>query len=149
MSTTGLHGIERLSVTGGAGADTLVGGAAADTLLGGGGDDRLDGGGGADTLFGGDGDDLFILDRAEDMAFENAGEGRDTIIASASIWLGPNIEVLVLAAGAGDLAGIGNEPRQRHHRQCGRQSVIGGDGADTLVGGGGDDVCSAAKARTA
>ena len=140
LSTTSLHGIERLSVTGGAGADTLVGGAAADTLLGGGGDDRLDGGGGADTLFGGDGDDLFILDRAEDMAFENAGEGRDTIIASASVWLGPNIEVLVLAAGAGDLAGIGNDLANAITGNAGANLLVGGAGADTLAGGGGDDV---------
>jgi len=51
-----LKGIERLSVEGGLGGDTLVGVGGADYLSGASGADLLFGGGGADTLTGGNGD---------------------------------------------------------------------------------------------
>jgi Ca2+-binding RTX toxin-like protein len=53
----------RMSVTGGAGNDTLTGGAAAiaDTLIGGGGNDQLTGGAGIDSLSGGAGNDTFVI----------------------------------------------------------------------------------------
>jgi len=49
-----------LTVTGGAGADSLTGGAAAETFIGGSGADTMTGGSGADTLTGGAGADVFI-----------------------------------------------------------------------------------------
>jgi len=53
----------KMSVTGGAGNDTLTAGAAAiaDTLIGGGGNDQLTGGAGIDSLSGGAGNDTFVV----------------------------------------------------------------------------------------
>ncbi len=49
-----------VSVTGGAGADTLLGGAGKDVFIGGAGADVITGGAGADSLTGGTGNDTFI-----------------------------------------------------------------------------------------
>jgi len=58
--------------TGGAGNDTMRSAGGKDTLFGKGGDDTLAGGGGDDTLSGGKGADIF--------AYNNIGDGLDTII---------------------------------------------------------------------
>ncbi|TDH61118.1 calcium-binding protein [Dankookia rubra] len=59
--TTRLQGIERESVTGGAGDDWLLGLAGADTLRGGAGGDTLLGGAGNDLLDGGAGSDMAVF----------------------------------------------------------------------------------------
>jgi len=69
---------------GAGGNDTLRGEAGTDTLLGGDGDDVLDGGTGADQLVGGAGNDTFQVDRADDVVFEDAGGGTDTVVATGS-----------------------------------------------------------------
>ena len=55
-----------LDATGNALANVLVGNSAANTL---------NGGTGADSMYGGVGDDTYVIDSADDMVFELAGEG--------------------------------------------------------------------------
>ena len=136
------------TLSGGSGDDTLLGGAGADqlfglaghnSLAGGAGDDTLEGGGDAEWLGGGPGDDLYRLGRTDTLVFEAAGEGQDTVLASASVYLYPGTEALILAGGAGDLFGLGNALDNRLTGNAGANLLIGLDGADTLEGGGGAD----------
>ncbi len=64
----------KVSVTGGAGHDTIVGtnSALTDTLDGGSGNDTIQGNAGADSLVGGDGNDTFVYNSASDES--DAGE---------------------------------------------------------------------------
>ncbi|HEV2748237.1 MAG TPA: calcium-binding protein [Allosphingosinicella sp.] len=76
--------LDRLVLSGGAGADVLdAGGLAAGRialeLLGGTGDDVLIGSDGADTVFGGAGSDLALLGAGDDVFIWNPGDGSDTI----------------------------------------------------------------------
>jgi VCBS repeat-containing protein len=90
----------------------------------------LDGGAGADTLTGGAGDDVYIVDNVGDVVVEAAGEGVDTVYASASTTLSANVENLVLT-GTGNIDATGN---------AGDNSLTGNSGANTLAGGAGNDV---------
>jgi Ca2+-binding RTX toxin-like protein len=77
-----------LSITGGAGADTLTGGgsndtlsggAGADSLVGGAGKDQISGGAGADTITGGAGLDVMTLgDGVDRVVFASGDAGRGT-----------------------------------------------------------------------
>ena len=127
------------NATGGSGADTLLGNAADNVLAGNAGDDLLDGGAGHDTLAGGDGDDRYVVDTQGDVIVEGPGQGRDTATATTSYYLYAGVEALVLAPGAGDLFGVGNDLANRLAGNEGANLLIGGEGADTLAGGGGDD----------
>ncbi|MDB5371725.1 MAG: alkaline phosphatase, partial [Belnapia sp.] len=138
-SATLLHGMERLDVTGGVGADTLTGGGGVDTLRGGAGDDRLDGGAGVDRLIGGQGNDLYWIDRIDDNVVEAVGEGSDTVIAAADFYLPDQVEVLLLAAGAGGLFGVGNTLANRLVGNEAGNLLIGMAGDDTILGGLGND----------
>ncbi len=114
--------------------DTLNGGGGNDTLIGGAGNDFLDGGTGTDALYGGIGNDTFSTDRQDDLVFENAGEGTDTVVSTANFYLYANIENLLLASGAGNLFGVGNELAN---------TITGNEGDNTLLAGAGDDVVHA------
>ena len=110
----------------------------ANTLTGNAGANRLDGGAGADTLLGGLGDDTYVVDRAGE-AQETAGQGFDTVRASASHTLENNIEALVLL-GSNNLSGTGNGLSNRLTGNEGANTLNGGLGADVLTGGAGSDV---------
>ena len=115
---------------GGAGNDALFGKGGVDTLIGGLGDDYLDGGTGNDTMTGGAGNDTYVVDNAGDSIIEAVGGGVDSVIASVNFTLGPTVENLTLAMGAGPLTETGN----------GFDNVIiGNDAGDTLDGGAGND----------
>ncbi len=121
-------------IIGNEGVNNIDGLGGHDTLYGLGGDDVLDGGTGNDQLVGGLGNDWFIVDSASDAVYENAGEGYDRVLATASYQLAGNAEIELLATlaqtgtGALDLAGNGFA-----------QTVIGNDGVNNLNGGGGND----------
>ena len=112
------------NATGGSGADTLVGNAAAN---------RLDGRGGADTMIGRGGDDVYLVDDSGDVASEAADEGTDEVRTglgagsgvterlAAQYQLGANIENLTGTSATG-------------------QGLRGNALANTVTGGGGDDV---------
>ena len=137
--------IENLVLTGTALNGT--GNALGNSLTGTDDNNTLDGGEGADTLIGGLGDDTYLVDNAGDVTQENAGEGTDTVIASADYTLGDNIENLLLTgaahAGTGNdldnllTGGTGNDTLSG---MGGNDTLDGGEGADTLIGGLGDDI---------
>jgi Ca2+-binding RTX toxin-like protein len=119
------------SLTGGAGADTLIGGAMADSL---------DGRGGADTLIGGKGDDVYSVNTSADAIVELAGEGTDTVYATeTSYTLSANVENLTLASSVGRTL-TGNDLANVIKGDMGADILDGGAGADTLQGGAGNDV---------
>jgi Ca2+-binding RTX toxin-like protein len=112
----GGNGVDTL--TGDAGANTLGGNSGDDTLEGRGGDDRLEGGFGNDRMIGGDGEDTAVfggyasvrVDLAETRG-QDTGYGIDTLRGIE------NVET-----------GYGND------------LVIGNDGANRFIDGGGNDI---------
>jgi Ca2+-binding RTX toxin-like protein len=118
----------------GGGDDILNGRGGDDELRAGAGNDRLDGGTGADTMIGGTGDDIYIVDDVNDVVIELAGEGTAddirTALASYSIAALPNIE---------RLAGLGNV-NQTLTGNAADNWISGGLGADTMIGGAGNDI---------
>ena len=85
-------------------------------------------------MAGGIGNDTYYVDKAADLASENAGEGsRDTVYASVNFTLAASsaIEFLRANAGAKGLSLVGNDFVNK---------IFGGTGADTLSGAGGNDI---------
>ncbi len=112
------------------GDDFIYGDDGNDVLMGGNGNDLLDGGTGNDKMAGGDGDDTYYVDTQNDLVFEaysfDGTSGYDTVISTVSYYLYPNIEKLVLAPGAGDLYGVGNDAQNW---------LMGNEGNNLLIGG--------------
>ena len=165
--------------TGGAGADTLIsvenltgsafndllrgdgannslnGGAGNDDLFGNDGNDTLTGGAGTDHLYGGLGDDTYVVADNGDAVIENAGEGRDLVLASIDYTLGANVEDLTLSGSADTGKGngldnaitgsdsanklYGYEGNDTLDGRGGNDDLFGGAGGDTLIGGAGQD----------
>ena len=119
------------SLEGGATNDALFGLGGDDTLTGHGGNDYLEGGQGADTLIGGTGNDIYVVTDLSDVIIENAGEGLDwvwTNLAAFSLASLPHIEGLAGDVGDEHLTGNDNA-----------NFIDGWLGADTMIGGLGDD----------
>ncbi|MBB5661807.1 M10 family metallopeptidase C-terminal domain-containing protein [Brevundimonas halotolerans] len=108
------------------------------TLDGGAGDDELFGGAGPDRMYGGTGNDTFHVDGQQDIVFENAGEGYDTVVSSGSFYLYDNIEALTLS-GTGNFFGVGNALDNVMTGNAGENLLLGGAGNDTIHGGAGND----------
>ena len=125
-------GIERLSITGGNGADiftTRIGNANDgfnDTVNAGGSNDRITVGGGIDVVDGGSGNDLLVIDYStEDLALQNNGASSITDFSNTSISFS-NVERFNVLLGAGN------------------DSVTLLGNADTIGGGGGNDTLNTA-----
>ena len=119
-------------LVGNASDNILVGNGGNDILTGLGGNDFLDGGFGADSMHGGAGDDRYVVDDFNDLVFENAGEGVDTVESSIiSYVLAPTLENLTLTGAA--VIGNGNELNN---------ILVGNAINNTLSGNGGNDVIS-------
>jgi Ca2+-binding RTX toxin-like protein len=127
------------TIDGRGGSDDIFGDAGNDILTGGLGSDVIDGGSGADRMYGGQNNDSYRVDDSADLIFENADDGVDSVIASASHYLFANVEHLELAAGAGDLFGVGNALGNMITGNEGSNLLLGGGGEDVLRGGGGVD----------
>ncbi len=109
------------------------------TLVGNAGDDSLDGGTGADSMAGGLGDDSYTVDNIDDVVFEEADAGTDTLFTTLSSYaLGAHIENLV-TLGTDAFAGTGNALDNRMVGTTGNDSLDGDAGADTMTGGSGHD----------
>ena len=136
------------NLTGTTFGDTLTGSSAANVLTGLAGDDSLNGGAGADTMIGGLGNDSYVVDSTTDVVTEAAGEGADTVTASATFTLGANIETLTLT-GAAAITGTGNADANLITGNSGNNVLAGLGGADTLDGGAGLDTASYAASAAA
>ncbi|MGB9367024.1 MAG: FG-GAP-like repeat-containing protein [Xanthobacteraceae bacterium] len=126
------------TLSGGDGNDRLRGGADNDALYGGNGNDILLGEAGGDWMYGGPGDDTYVLG-AGDWIEEYAGQGTDTVYASVSYALRPNVENLVLLDGTAAADGAGNALVNRITGNANGNWLDGAGGADTLTGGRGND----------
>jgi Ca2+-binding RTX toxin-like protein len=131
----GAGGNDRLE--GNAGDDSLQGGDGDDYLYGGSGNDSVYGGAGYDRMYGGTGDDTYYVDDATDFAYENAGEGHDTVVSSIDLTLRANVEDLALAGAA--VIGKGNVLDNAITGTDNANKLYGYEGNDTLTGQGGDD----------
>ncbi len=116
-------------------ADDLRGGGGNDVLRGNGGNDYLDGGAGDDDLRGGLGDDTYVVDHLGDIDKGVSDAGSDIVIALISYVLGAQQEKLALFGNA-PLNGTGNSLDNL---------INGSDGANILIGLGGDDTLDGRK----
>jgi Ca2+-binding RTX toxin-like protein len=129
-----------------AGNDTLSAGGdfVTDILAGGAGNDRLianSGLGDYDILNGGAGNDIYHVDSPDDIIYEGAGEGIDTVharIAGAGYYLWAQVENCVLE-GATPFA-AGNDLDNALTGSELANWLLGNGGADRLEGGRGNDV---------
>ena len=125
------------------------------TLAGQDGNDTLDGAGGADNLVGGKGNDTYFVDDVNDKVTEAAGQGKDTVFASADFTLGTDQEVEIITLTGGiDLEATGNNLANTINGDSGDNALdgLGADdtlngnvGNDILDGGTGDDVMNGGK----
>ncbi|MEM9044322.1 MAG: S8 family serine peptidase [Pseudomonadota bacterium] len=126
-------------IVGLAGNDSIWGAGGDDSLFGGAGNDLLNGGGGADLLVGGTGDDVYQVDGASDIIRENAGEGRDTVMAGFSLTLAINVDHLIFDTDAGNVSATGNVLNNSITGSSGDNLIIGEAGHDKLYGRDGED----------
>src|SRR5262245_32149265 len=126
------------TVTGTSGNDILPGLGGDDTISGLAGNDTLDGGTGADTMTGGVGNDTYAVDNVGDVVTENASGGTDTVNTSINYVLTANVENLTML-GSADLQGYGNSLANTITGNAGNNLLNGFGGADTMVGGAGND----------
>lgn len=152
-AVVGIGGSDNNKITGNAYANSIDGGAGSDTL---------DGGANADTMIGGIGNDTFYVDNIGDIVQESSSVsgGIDTVISTISYsladtdgadTLGGGVENLTLASTVSGGAGIsatgnafnniitGNELANVIDGGAGVATSVSG-GADTMVGGDGNDV---------
>ena len=121
-------------------ANAITGNIGEDTLTGLAGNDTLDGGAGDDSLIGGLGNDTYVVDSPSDLVVENPGEGTDTelVTTAGTYTLADNVEKMTFT-GAGDFSGIGNADGNTIMGGDGNDTLYGAGGADRLAGGAGDD----------
>ncbi len=148
-----LNGFADLHGTGNASNNFIHGSFGNDVLSGLAGNDVLDGGeGGADTMLGGAGNDRYVVDNANDVVDEGAGQGTDSVFTGlTSYTLGANVENLTLGDGGSDVVGTGNALNNQIIASsffnddllrglAGNDTLDGGEGgADSLYGGTGND----------
>jgi Ca2+-binding RTX toxin-like protein len=134
LRTLGSSTTTAINLTGNSLANTLAGNAAANVL---------DGGAGADTMIGAAGNDTYRVDNALDKVIETAGQGTDTVIATASYALQSGADVNVLrTVGSASTTAInlaGNALGQTIAGNAASNAINGGGGNDTLIGAGGND----------
>ena len=129
--------VENLILQGGADLQGY-GNAQANVIYGNTGSNLLNGFAAADLMVGGAGNDIYFVDDASDAAFELAGEGNDTVFATAHSGLAANVENLILQ-GSANLQGYGNNQANVIYGNSGNNLLNAAAGVDLMVGGMGDD----------
>jgi len=130
--------LERLILTGSASVNA-AGNGLDNFIEGNSGSNLLNGLAGADTMRGGGGDDRYIVDEAGDRAEETSALGGIDLVQSAvTFTLGANIEQLLLT-GSASINGAGNALNNRITGNNGSNVLNGLAGADTMLGGFGND----------
>ena len=123
------------------GSDYLDGAGGDDYLFGADGNDTLIGGAGYDRMYGGVGDDAYYVSDTTDFAYENAGEGNDTVFSSlVSYQLRANIEELDLVEGSAAVRGYGQDDNNTIVGNSADNFLYGRDGNDLIKGNGGADI---------
>ena len=89
-------------------------------------------------MVGGAGNDTYVVNSVNDVVYEVAGEGHDTVLSSTSYLLNAQVEDLVLIEGFAT-HGTGNALHNRIVGNSADNILDGITGADTLVGGLGND----------
>lgn len=141
-------------------AISITGGAGVDSLLGGDGNDTIISGTGNDTITGGAGNDLITLNGGTNRV-SDAGVGNDTINITAGIGINfidvTGTGIVTVNATGGDLGetrieagiagttginvnGSGSTRDLRIVGSANNDTLTGGSGDDTLIGGAGNDV---------
>jgi Ca2+-binding RTX toxin-like protein len=135
--------LDRITVYGDGAANDLYAGTRAANLFGLDGDDILRGGIGIDRLAGGVGDDRYVVERAEDLVIEAAGQGYDAVFSPVTYALAAGSEVEAIStmdrAGTQAIDFTGNEFGNNLFGNAGANRLSGGAGNDWLDGGPGDD----------
>lgn len=127
--------------TGTSGNDSLVGGTGDDTLDGLGGNDTLDGGFGNDSILGGDGDDSVLAGPGNDTV--HGGDGNEYIAASYGADIiygeGGNDQIFIETPDNADDVAYGGDGNDyivaSRFNTGGTDSIYGGAGSDTILGG--------------
>ncbi len=119
--------------------ENLIGGSAPDTLAGDASDNVIDGSAGNDRMAGGGGNDVYYVDNAGDVINEFLRQGIDEIRSSISFTLSPHTETLTLS-GSLNINGIGNDLSNTLVGNSANNALNGLAGADTLIGGLGNDL---------
>lgn len=130
--------VENLTLTGNDSINA-TGNSLNNILTGNAGSNILDGGAGADTMSGGLGDDIYIMDNINDMVFEGANGGIDTVLSSVSYTLSDRIENLTLT-GSSAINGTDNVMNNVLTGNSAANTLTGGLGKDILTGGLGNDI---------
>jgi Ca2+-binding RTX toxin-like protein len=127
---------EQISLTTGAGNDTIVGGNLSDTFSTGAGDDIINPGLGHDTVDGGAGNDTLIVDYSANAndGYYGYHQGITTSLANGA----GNITAYSRSGAYDQVAFTGIENFNITGTQY-NDNLIGGTGNDTLLGGAGDD----------
>lgn len=126
--------------------DTISGLLLADVLTGLGGNDNLDGGPGIDQMAGGAGSDTYAVDETLDVVSEFAGQGTDTVNATATYTLPNDVENLNLL-GVAAINGTGNALVNIIVGNGAANVIEGGALGDNLNGGLGNDTLSYASSN--
>jgi Ca2+-binding RTX toxin-like protein len=129
--------VENLTLTGTASIDA-TGNGLTNILIGNDADNVFRGGGGVDHMYGGKGDDTYVIDEEQQNIVELEDEGTDTVVSSISYGLGGgSIENLVLTGHAYNATG--NAWNNRLTGTASDNYLDGHLGADTMIGGDGND----------